>query len=79
LHAGAEVRLPRIPVSLRAGWWRDPSRIEGEDFFNPPNETIDHVTFGAGIDVGGARVDLAYEDADAPATRRAVVAVTLTR
>ena len=37
---------------------------------------VDHLTYGAGIDVGKARVDLAYDDAEDPALRRASVGVT---
>jgi len=76
LHAGAEYRLPR--VALRAGWWSDPSHVSLGPF--PPGYELDttqqHVTLGAGIDVGSARIDLAYDNADAPALRRATVGVT---
>lgn len=77
LHLGAEYRLPRIPVSLRAGWWREESKWQYA-FFNSEGAT-DHRTIGAGIDVGPARIDVAYDDANTPSLRRAVVGVTWTR
>jgi hypothetical protein len=76
LHAGAEVRLPRLPVSLRAGWVRQPAKFDGIDFLELPSGPVEHRTYGAGLDVAGARIDVAYDDADAPAFRRAVVGVT---
>ena len=76
LHAGAELRLSS--VALRAGWWRDPARtkmlVPFVGFGN--NERIDHMTFGAGVDVGPARVDISFDDVDAPALRRASVGLT---
>jgi len=78
LHAGAEVRLPRVPVALRAGWWRQPAHADIPDYLGMRGD-LDHVTFGARVDVGAARVDVAYDNADAPATRRAIVAVTIQR
>ncbi|HEX2834741.1 MAG TPA: hypothetical protein VHW00_17140 [Thermoanaerobaculia bacterium] len=76
LHLGAEYRLPRLPISLRAGWWREESKWE-YSFFNIEGAT-DHRTIGAGIDVGPARIDVAYDDANTPSLRRAVVGVTWT-
>jgi hypothetical protein len=76
LHAGAEVRLPRLPISLRAGWLRQPAKFEGFDFLELPSGSVEHRTYGVGLDVAGARIDVAYDDADAPAFRRAVVGVT---
>ncbi len=76
LHAGAEYRFSR--VALRAGWWRDPTRfgwllaVRG----TPLGEDVDHVTFGAGIDVGATRFDIAFDDADAPGLRRASIGLT---
>ena len=75
LHAGAEYRL-RGELSLRAGWWRQPSPIAGIDLFGPQGEDVDHLTFGFGVNLGSTRIDLAYDDADAPALRRAVLGVT---
>lgn len=68
LHAGAEYKLRS--VALRAGWWRDPSRF---DLVPNYGETVTHYTFGAGIGVGSARLDLAYDHASLPGQRRAVV------
>lgn len=73
LHAGAEYRLPWLPVALRAGWWRDPSRYISR--FVAAGDTVRHYTVGAGIDIGGARLDLAYDDADVPLQRRAVAGI----
>ncbi|HYC59367.1 MAG TPA: hypothetical protein VEK79_07360 [Thermoanaerobaculia bacterium] len=76
LHAGAELRLSSL--ALRAGWWRDPARttelIPFTGFGN--NERVDHMTFGAGVDLGPARLDIAFDDVDAPALRRASVGLT---
>ncbi len=77
LHAGAEYRLRALPVSLRAGWWREePKRARG---LYDPSEPGEHRTYGAGVDVGSARVDVAYDDVDAPSMSRAIVGVTWTR
>lgn len=68
LHAGAEYRFTR--VSLRAGWWRDPTRYL--ERFVAPGETVHHYTIGAGMTFGRTRVDLGYDGADVPSQRRAV-------
>jgi len=75
VHIGAEYRLPR--VALRAGWWTDPSHIANGylpsyGFAN----TEDHLTVGAGIDVGQARIDLAYDNTNDPGLRRASIGVS---
>lgn len=76
LHAGAEYRTGN--VALRAGWWRDPARWVTE--FIGPSQGLgtrqDHVTFGAGINAGSARIDVAVDDADMPSLRRASIGVT---
>lgn len=71
LHAGAELRLPtRMPVAVRAGWWRDPAhrlRVPGytEPWAHLINLTLldedqNHLT--AGIGVGDRiRVDAAID------------------
>ncbi|HEX8408484.1 MAG TPA: hypothetical protein VF883_06450 [Thermoanaerobaculia bacterium] len=76
LHAGAEYRLGRLPLTLRAGWWREPSKIDGSDLLGIESEDVAHRTYGIGIDVGAARVDIAYDDADAPAMRRTLVGIS---
>jgi hypothetical protein len=76
IHAGAEYRLPWLPVSLRAGWLRQPAKFEGITYFGQREETLDHATYGAGLEVAGARIDVAYDDAKSPAFRRAIVGVT---
>lgn len=76
VHAGAEYRLPRLPVSLRAGWVRQPGKFDGVTFYGPQEEAIERVTYGAGVEVAGARIDVAYDDARSPAFRRATVGVT---
>lgn len=76
-HAGAEYRLTENLI-LRAGWWRDPTRFN-TSFVSPlwPNaQAHDHVTFGTGVDLGGARVDFAYDHADEPALRQASFGIT---
>ena len=73
LHAGAEYRLGTI--ALRGGWWRDPARHVdvGVEPVYEFSRRRDHITVGAGVNVGPARVDLALDDADDPALRRASV------
>jgi len=71
LHAGVEYRLRS--VALRAGWWRDPSRF---DIVPNYGQTVTHYTFGAGIGVGRARLDLAYDYASLAMQRRAVAGIT---
>jgi hypothetical protein len=75
LHAGAEYKISR--VALRAGWWRDPARISN-DLYQDYNlgQDHEHVTFGAGFDFGGGRVDVAFDDPDDDVLRRASVGVT---
>jgi len=76
LHAGAEYRLGRLPLSLRAGWWREPAKADIADLLGLESEDLEHRTLGIGIDVGAARVDIAYDDAEAPAMRRAIVGIS---
>lgn len=76
-HAGAEYRATDNLI-LRAGWWRDPLRYD-EGVVNPISEfgqSHDHVTFGTGVDLGGARIDLAYDHAEQPSLRRASFGIT---
>jgi hypothetical protein len=76
-HAGGEYRLSDN-LTLRAGWWRDPLRYD-EGAVNPISDfgqSHDHVTFGTGVDLGGARIDLAYDHADQPSLRRASFGIT---
>ena len=73
LHAGAEYRLSSLPVVLRAGWWRDPSRYASP--FVAAGQTVHHYTGGIGFHVGSARVDLAYDDSHVALQRRAMVSV----
>jgi hypothetical protein len=76
LHAGAEYRAGNL--ALRAGWWRDPARWDME-FWNASwrlGARQDHVTLGAGITAGPARIDFAVDDADLPSMRRASIGVT---
>lgn len=76
LHAGAEYRAGS--VALRGGWWRDPARWDPLLFAPILNlgQRADHVTLGAGITAGSARIDFALDDADSPSLRRASVGVT---
>ena len=64
LRAGAEYR--RKSFALRAGWWRDPSRFDPELVLaGRIDESVDHLTFGAGIAVAGGRLDVAVDHAGA--------------
>jgi len=73
LHAGAEYKLASL--ALRAGWWRDPSRYDSP--YNQFHVTETHRTFGAGINVGSARLDVAYDHSSLATQRRAVAGITL--
>lgn len=76
LHAGAEYRFEHI--AIRLGWWRDPAR-HGVQLFYPGfqfDQEVEHLTYGAGINIGPARVDLAWDESDIPAMSRASVGVT---
>jgi hypothetical protein len=76
LHAGAEYRAGKL--ALRGGWWRDPARWNTV-FWNPSQglgARQDHLTFGAGISAGAARIDVAVDDADLPSLRRASIGIT---
>jgi hypothetical protein len=78
IHAGAEYRIPRLPVSLRAGWQRLPPKYEGFSYFSGPQEAVEHATYGMGVEVRGARIDFSYDDGRSPAFRRAIVGVSFT-
>ena len=75
LHAGAEYKIRR--VALRAGWWRDPARTT-ETFYRDYylGQDHEHVTFGAGVDFGSGRLDIAFDDPDDDVLRRASIGVT---
>ncbi|HEX7807528.1 MAG TPA: hypothetical protein VF608_02345, partial [Thermoanaerobaculia bacterium] len=75
VHLGAEYRFTRVPVSLRAGLWRESAFSEGSAY--EPIGAMDHHTIGAGIHFGGARLDVAYDDAQS--ARRTTVGITWTR
>jgi hypothetical protein len=76
LHAGAEYRIRN--VALRGGWWTDPGRYTEPSYaeFFPLGRRQNHLTFGAGIDVGRARLEFAVDDVDEPEMRRAMAGVT---
>jgi hypothetical protein len=73
VHAGAEYKLGSM--ALRAGWWRDPGHLL-DGYSLAMARVVTHRTFGAGIDVGRARLDLAYDDATLRNQRRAAVGLT---
>jgi len=75
LHAGAEYRLGNL--ALRAGWWREEAKRAAD--YVVGDRTLQHITVGAGFNLGAARIDLAYDDVDAPSLRRATVGVAWTR
>src|ERR1044071_546170 len=60
LHAGVEYKLASLPVTLRAGWWRDPAHTNRAAIF-PFDQTVRHTTFGAGIGSGATRLGLASD------------------
>jgi hypothetical protein len=68
LHAGIEYRF--AAVALRAGWWRDPARL---NFPEVLSSSIEHYTLGAGINLGPAQVEVSVDDANDAVARRAMV------
>jgi hypothetical protein len=60
-----------LPVALRAGWWRDPARFSAP--YSILGQTVQHYTFGSGVNIGSTRLDLAYDAGDHGVQRRAVV------
>ena len=86
LHAGAELRLPtRVPLAVRAGWWRDPShriRVKADlphwlRFTNLMllDEDQDHVTAGIGIG-DRIRLDAAIDQSEQTSRGSLTVATT---
>lgn len=71
LHAGAEYKLR--PVALRIGWWRDPSRANSLPRLDT---SVTHYTFGAGINFGRTRFDVAYDHASMATQRHAAAGIT---
>ena len=74
LHLGAEYLFPtKIPLALRAGYWRDPAHsIEwngplnrpdyiAESMLYPKGEDQGHVSVGAGLAWQRFQIDLAYD------------------
>src|SRR5688500_3087945 len=77
LHVGAEyVFTTRIPVAIRAGYWRDPAHsVEWRGPLNRPDfiaaamlfpigETQNHISIGAGLAWPRFQVDAAYDTSD---------------
>jgi hypothetical protein len=76
-HAGAEYRFGSLPVALRAGWWRDPSRFTLPAFGPVAGvSTIDHVTFGAGVKLAGTDISIAFDQPRAGDGRKAAIGFT---
>lgn len=77
-HVGAELFFPtRVPVAIRAGWWRDPAhQLRYVGPLNTPNrvaaailypgdEDQDHMTLGFGLSWPRLQIDAAYDTSDA--------------
>jgi long-subunit fatty acid transport protein len=77
LHLGAEYLFPtKIPIALRAGYWRDPAHAVtwngplnhpsyvSEALLFPGSEDQTHMSIGAGIALQRFQIDLAYDTAD---------------
>lgn len=77
LHLGAEYFFAtKIPIALRAGYWRDPAHtIEwrgpindvnfvAEALLFPKGETQNHYSIGAGVALSRFQIDLAYDTSD---------------
>jgi len=77
IHVGAEYFFAtKIPVAIRAGWWRDPAHslewrgpLNRPDFIAeamlfPEGETQNHVSFGAGLAWPRFQIDFAYDTSE---------------
>lgn len=77
LHLGAEYLFTtRIPIAIRAGYWRDPAHaVEwngpldrpdyvAEAMLYPKGEDQNHMSFGAGLAWQKFQIDLAYDTSD---------------
>jgi long-chain fatty acid transport protein len=77
IHVGAEYFFPtKIPVAIRAGWWRDPAHsiefrgpVNRPDFIAeallfPKGESQNHVSIGAGLAWPRFQIDAAYDSSD---------------
>jgi hypothetical protein len=66
LFAGDEYRLASLPIGIRAGWWRDPARVNDQ-------RTLEHTTYGAAFYGKNGRLDLAFDESEE--ARRASIAL----
>ena len=77
LRVGAEYLFPtKIPVALRAGYWRDPAHAVtfngplnnpnyvSEALLFPGGDDQEHYTIGAGLAWPRFQIDLAYDTSD---------------
>jgi hypothetical protein len=77
IHAGAEYFFAtKIPVAIRAGWWRDPAHsvtwrgpVNRPDFVAeallfPKGEAQTHFSIGAGLAWPRFQIDAAYDTSD---------------
>ena len=77
LHAGAEYFFPtKIPVAIRAGFWRDPAHsvtwrgpltkpeFIAEALLFPEGEAQNHMSFGVGLAWPRFQIDAAYDTSD---------------
>ena len=77
IHVGAEYFFPtKIPVAIRAGWWRDPAHnvtwrgpLNRPDFIAeallyPKGEAQTHYSIGAGLAWPRFQIDAAYDTSD---------------
>ena len=78
VHGGLEYTLRgRIPVALRAGWWRDPRRTDSPAFQTAMSaENVDHVTLGAGIPLNKTVLDVAIDSASRTSVRTVVIGLS---
>lgn len=77
IHVGAEYFFPtKIPVAIRAGWWRDPAHnvtwrgpqnrpdFIAEALLYPEGETQNHVSVGVGLAWPRFQIDAAFDTSD---------------
>lgn len=76
-HAGAEYRFERLPVALRAGWWRDPSRFR-QPLYGASDwaRHVTHKTYGVGVTFSGTELAFAVDDGGAHGGRSVSAALS---
>ena len=79
-RAGVEYTIAAAkPLAVRAGWWRDPARVDAFDGATfAAARDVDHITLGAGIDFSGTTLDIAFDNAPRTSMRKVTLGLTHT-